>query len=133
MILPGLETEAEWRELGKALAEFRVTHQMRRDDAGGEFLNRVVLVPGHTVSDAAKAPAGDGDLGLQNLTHLRAERQVSVADDRLGDTARAITGRGAHRSDAVDEFDLADRRHLCGAVLAVHRAAFEKYGRDDIM
>jgi hypothetical protein len=33
----------------------------------------------------------------------------------------------------LDEFDLAHWRHLRGAVLAVHRAAFEKDGSDDVV
>src|SRR6516162_1821371 len=48
-------------------------------------------------------------------------------------SAWPIAARGAHRRDAVDELDLADRRHLGRAVLLVHRAAFEKDGRDDVV
>src|SRR5262245_38950293 len=56
-----------------------------------------------------------------------------MADYRFGDATRAVTARGAHRRDAVDEFDLADRHHLGGTVLAIHRAAFEKHRRDDVV
>jgi hypothetical protein len=85
------------------------------------------------VADAAEAPAADPELGLQHLAHAGAERQVGMADDRLGDPAGAVAARGAHRRDAVDELDLPDRRHLRRAVLAVHRAAFEKHGGDDVV
>ena len=85
------------------------------------------------MADAAEASAANPDLGLENLAHPRAEGQVGMADDGFGDAARAVAARGAHRGDAVDELDLADRRHLGRAVLLVHRAAFEKDGRDDVV
>jgi hypothetical protein len=56
-----------------------------------------------------------------------------MPNDPLGDAAGAITARGAHRGDAVDELDLADRRHFRRAVLAVHRSALEKDRGDDIV
>src|SRR5215469_616283 len=85
------------------------------------------------MADAAETAAGDGDLGLQYLVYARAEREVGVADDRLGDAARAIAARGTHRRDAVDELDLADRRHLRRAVPTVHRPAFEKDRGNDVV
>ena len=97
------------------------------------MLDRVAAVPGHAVADAAKAPAADREFGFQHIAHARADGQVGVADDRLGDAAGAIIARRAHRRDAVDELDLAHRRHLRGAVLAVHRAAFEEDGGDDVV
>ena len=133
MILPGFEAEAEPGELGEAFAEFRVAHQMRRHDAGDELADRLAGVPGHAVADAAEAPAADGDLCLQHVAHARAEGEIGVADDRLGDAARAVIARRAHGGDAVDELDLADRRHLGGAVPAVHRLALEEDGGDDVV
>jgi len=106
---------------------------MRRNRACGEFLDRLTGVPRHTVTDAAEPPASDPGLGFQYLAHPRAEVQVGVSNDPLGDAAGAITARGAHRSDAVDELDLADRRHFRRAVLPVHRSAFEKDRGDDIV
>ena len=85
------------------------------------------------MADAAKPPAADPDLGLQHLAHPRAQGQVGVADDALGNPARAIAAGRAHRCDAVDEFDLAHRGHLGEAGLPVHRAAFEKDGGDDVV
>jgi hypothetical protein len=41
--------------------------------------------------------------------------------------------RGAHRGDAGDEFGLADGPHLGRAAGAVHRVAFEKHRRDDVV
>ena len=85
------------------------------------------------MADAAETPAANPELGLQHLAHARPEGQVGMADDRLGDAAGAIPARGTHRGDAVDELDLAHRRHLGGAVLAVHRAAFEEDSGDDLV
>ena len=45
VILPGFEAEAERSELGKALAEFGVAHQMWWHHAGGKLLDRVIAVP----------------------------------------------------------------------------------------
>src|SRR4029077_16770132 len=112
MVLPGFEAEPERSELGKALAEFGVAHQMRRYDARSELLDRVIAVPGHAVTDAAETPAADPDLGLQHLAHAGAECEVGMRDDLHGNRGRAITARGAHRGDAVDELALADRRHF---------------------
>jgi hypothetical protein len=56
-----------------------------------------------------------------------------MADDRFSDAARAVSARCAHRRNTVDKLDLADRRHLGRAVLLVHRAAFEKDRRDDVV
>ena len=78
-------------------------------------------------------PPPTASLGLQHLAHARAEHQVGVADDRLGDAAWAVIAGRAHRRDAVDEFDLAHRRHLARAVLAIHRLAFEEHRGDDVV
>ncbi len=106
---------------------------MRRNDAGDEPADRLAGVPRHPVADAAEAPAGDGDLCLQHVAHARAEREIGMANDRLGDAAAAVIARSAHGGDAVDELDLADRRHLGGAMLAVHRLTFEEHRGDDVV
>lgn len=133
MILPGFEAETERGQLGKPLAELGFAHQMRQHHARREFLDRLVLVPRHAVADAAEAPAAGPDLGFQNLAHLGAEGQVGMADDPLGDPARAVPAGRAHRRNAVDELDLADRGHLGRAILAVHRPAFEKDRGNDVV
>src|ERR1700733_9352030 len=133
MIMPGLEAETEPGELGEAFAELRVACQPRWHDAGGVFADRLARVPGHTIADAAKAPAGNGDLCLQHVAHARAKCEISVANDRLGDAAGTVIARSAHGGDAVDELDLADRRHFGRAVLAIHRLALEEDGRHDVV
>ena len=106
---------------------------MQRHDAGGEFPDRRVGVPGDAVTDAAEPAATGLDLGIQHVAHPGTQRQVGVADDGLGDAAGAVVAGCAHGGDAVDEFDLAHRRHLLGAVLAVHRLTFHEHGGDDVM
>ena len=133
MVLPRFEAEAQRRQLRKAFAEFRVADQMRRHGPRRVFLHGVVLVPRHTVADAAKPPAADPDLGLQHLAHPRTQRQIGMTDNRFGDPARPVAARCAHRRDAVDKLDLAKGRHLGRPVLFVHRAAFEKDGRNDVV
>ena len=81
------------------------------------FADRLVRVPRHAVAQAAEASAGRGDLGFEQLAHARADGEVAAADDALGDAAGAVAARRAHRRDAVDELDLAQRRHLAWAAL----------------
>src|SRR5215472_17117710 len=85
------------------------------------------------MADAPETPAARPDFGLQYFPNPRAERQVSVADDRLGDAAGSIAARRAHCGDAIDEFDLPDRRHFRWTVLAVHRTAFKENRRGDVV
>src|SRR6516225_1342727 len=85
------------------------------------------------MADAAETSAAHPNFSLQHFPDPRAERQVSVADDRLGDAAGSVAARRAHCGDAVDEFDLPDRRHFRWTVLAVHRTALKKDGRDDVV
>ena len=90
VVLPRFEAEPQLRELRKALAEFRLAHQMRRHDARRVFLDRFVFVPRHAVPNAAEAPAAHSDLGFEHIAHAGAERQVGVADNPFSDAARAI-------------------------------------------
>ncbi len=133
MVLPGFEAEAEPGELREAFAEFRVAYQLRRHDPGDVFADHLARVPGNAIADAAKTPARDGDLCLKHVAHARAEGKIGVADDGFGDAARAVIARSAHGGDAVDELDLAYRRHLRRAVPAVHRLALEEDRRHDVM
>src|SRR5580698_8773830 len=112
MKLPRLEAEAELGELGEAFTEFRIARQVRRHYSRGEFADRFARVLREPVTDAAETSAAEGDLGFQHIAHPRAEREVGMADDRLRDTAGTVVAGCAHGSDAVDELDLANRRHL---------------------
>ena len=108
MVLPGFETQTQRRQLGKALAEFRVEHLVRRHDARGILPDRFVPIPCHAVAKATQTPAGGSDFGLQQLAHTRADAEVTTANDTLGDATGTVTARGAHRGDAIDELDLAE-------------------------
>src|ERR1700733_10549555 len=133
MILPRLEAETELGKLGETLAEPWLAHQMRWDDAGCEFADGIASVPRDAVANAAKPSATDSEFGLQHIAHARSDSEIRVADDRLGDTARAVIAGRTHRRDAVDELDLAQRRHLARTVLAVHRLALEEDRGDDVV
>jgi hypothetical protein len=62
-----------------------------------------------------------------------AEGQIGITDDTGRDAGRTVIPRGAHRGDAGDKLGLADGPEFGGAALAVHRAAFEEDGRDDVV
>jgi hypothetical protein len=42
-------------------------------------------------------------ISASSLAHAAADGQIGVSDDRLGDAARTIAARCAHRRDAIDE------------------------------
>ena len=85
------------------------------------------------MAQAAQATSGGGDLGFQQFADARADGEVAATDDALGDAAWTVAARGAHRGDAGDELDFAQCGHLARAVLAIHRAAFQEDGRDDVV
>jgi len=64
------------------------------------------------VTNAAEAPTADADMRFQHVTRAAAETQIDVTNDAGADFRGAITARGAHRRDAVDEFGLADRAQM---------------------
>ena len=129
---PGIETQAERRETGKALAKRRVKQQAfraRRIHAGDIGIG----VPCRGMPDAAKASASGGDFGFQNLARAVAEQEIDVADDAGADRRRTVAAACAHRRDAVDELDLADRAQRFGSPGAIHRARLDIDGRDDVV
>src|SRR6478752_4545539 len=101
MILPRFKTQSERRKLGHPFAEFRIQNLVFRDGAGGVLADSFVAIPCHAMADAAKAPAGGGDLGFQKFAHARADREVAAADDALGNATSSVIARCTHRRDAV--------------------------------
>ena len=91
--------------------------------------------PSHedALADATEAAVAGGDLGFQHVTHAGAEAKISVSDDGFGDAAGTVVAGCTHGGDAVDELHFADRRHLGGAGLAVHRLAFDEDRGDDLV
>jgi hypothetical protein len=61
------------------------------------------------------------------------EGQIGITDDACGDLGRAIPATGAHRRDSGDELGLADRAHFRSTLRAVHRTAFEKDRRHNVV
>ena len=80
-----------------------------------------------------EAVGASGDLGVEHGGRGVAEEEVGHGDDALGDAARAVFATGALGGDALDELSLADVAHLAGAVGAVHCAALDEDGGDDVM
>ena len=83
--------------------------------------------------DAAEAAVAGDDLRFQHRLRAVAEQQIGVADDAGADLRRAIAAARAHRRDAVGEFDLADRAERFRPAGAVHRAAIDIDGGDDVV
>ena len=68
-------------------------------------------------------------------TGLRAvaEQQIDVADDAGADRGLAVAAARGHRRHAIGELDLADGPERLRAVRAVHRAAIDIDGGDDVV
>ena len=132
MIEPGVEAEAERAEALETGAEIRPRIEMRRDAGAAVADHRVGIVAGR-VAHAAKPAAAGADMREQHRLGPVAEGQIDIADDPGRDAGLAVIARCAHRGDAGDELGLAERAQLRRAVLAVHRMAFEKHGRDDVV
>ena len=129
---PGVEAQAQWREAGKALAEGAVEQQPfrpRRIHAG----DIGVRIPRRRVPDAAEAAVAGNDLRLQHRLRAVAEQQIDVADDAGADRGLAVAAACRHRRDAIRKLDLADGPERLGAVRAVHRAAIDIDGGDDVV
>ncbi len=85
------------------------------------------------MADAAEAAVAGGDLGLQHRLCGVAEQQIDVADDAGVDLRLAIAAAGAHRGDAVGELDFAHRAERFRSAGAIHRAAVDIDGGDDVV
>src|SRR3954471_4606365 len=83
--------------------------------------------------DAAKAAVAGDDLGLQHWFGAVAEQEIDVADDAGAERGFAVAAAGRHRGDAVGEFDLADGTKRFRTAGAVHRAAVDIDGGDDVV
>ena len=83
--------------------------------------------------DAAEAAVAGGDLRFEHRPRAVAEQQIDVADDAGADRGGTVAAAGAHRRDAVGEFDFADRAERFRSAGAVHRAAIDIDGRDDVV
>ena len=83
--------------------------------------------------NALEAAVAGLDLGLQHGTRIAAEQHVGMADDTGIDPGFAVSAAGALCRNAIGELDLADRLHRLRPIDAVHRAAVDIDGRDDIM
>ncbi|MET4764529.1 hypothetical protein ABH975_000776 [Bradyrhizobium ottawaense] len=62
-----------------------------------------------------------------------AQQQIGVADDAGADRRLAVSAACAHGGDAVGELDFADGPERFRPVRAIHRAAIDIDGRDDVV
>src|SRR4029077_16111866 len=83
--------------------------------------------------DAAEATTAGGDLRLEHRFRLIAEQEIDVVDDAGADRGRTVAAARRHRRDAIGELDLADRAERLRPVRAVHRAAIDIDGGNDVV
>ncbi len=70
---------------------------------------------------------------FQHLVDLGSKQQIGKSDDAGADPRRSISAAGAHGSNAVDEFGLANRRELRISVRAIHGIALQKDRSADVV
>lgn len=83
--------------------------------------------------DAAEAAIARRDLGFQHRLGGVSQQKIGVADDTGADRGRAVASAGAHRRDALGELDFADGSECLRSVRAIHRAAIDIDGGDDVV
>ena len=132
MIEPGIEAEPKRRQPFEPGAEIRPLIQMR-PGIGAAVADDRALIPAGGMAHPAKAAATGPQMRQQDGLDRVAEGQIGIADDTGRDAGRTVIPRGAHRGDAGDKLGLADGPEFGGAALAVHRAAFEEDGCDDVV
>ena len=122
---------ASW---AKPSRNFGSQHQVQRHRRGTRICRPLRACP------TPRRGAGRADVRRRRRSRLpairaRARRRVRSPPPTIAlrDAAGTVAARRAHRGDAGDELDLAQRGHLARAVLAVHRAAFQEDRRDDVV
>ncbi len=83
--------------------------------------------------DAAETAVAGNDLRLQHRLGAVAEQQIDVADDAGADRGLAVAAACGHGRHAIGKLDLADGPERLGAMRAVHRAAIDIDGGDDVV
>ena len=132
VVQPGVEAEPQRRQLGEPLAEFgRVKHVARR--LVGRVQQARVLIPGGDVADAAEAAIAGGDMRLQHVACQRAVAQVDMADNAQRHAGGAEGTALAHRRLADHELGLAHRLEGVRPGGALHGAALDEDGGDDVV
>ena len=132
MIEPGIEAEPKRREPLEPGAEIRLLVEMRPHVVAAVADDRA-FVPAGGMTHAAEMAAARPQMRQQHRLHPVAEGQIGIADDTGRDAGRTVIPRGAHRGDAGDKLGLADGPEFGGAARAVHRAAFQEHGCDDVV
>ncbi len=74
-----------------------------------------------------------GNFRFENGAGGFAQQQIGVADDAGADSRWAVAAACAHRRDAIGEFNFADGAERLRSIAAVHRAAIDIDGRNNIV
>ena len=72
-------------------------------------------------------------MGLQHPLDLSTKGQVGEGHDAGGHIGAAVSAAGALGRDPLHELNLAQRFHILRTVFAVHGAAFDEDGPDDVV
>lgn len=132
MVQPGVEGQAHCREAGEPGTEISAFVEMWLY-VGAAVADRIAGVPARRMAHSAKASAAGLDMSFEDRLDAIAQGQIGIADDPGGDAGLAVAAARAHGGEVVDELGLADRPHFLRPVGAVHRTAFEKHRRDDVV
>ena len=132
VVAPQLEAQLARRKMSEAGAEVLALIEARARIQAPALHGRVG-VPGRDMANAAEAAAAGLEVRIQDRGYAIAQAQVGPADDTGRDPGRTVIPRGAHRGDAGDKLGLADGPEFGGAARAVHRAAFQEHGCDDVV
>ena len=85
------------------------------------------------MANAAKAAVAGDRESVEHLAGFRSQHEIGMADDSGADARGAEHAGRGHGGDAVDELDFADWLHRIGPIGAVHGAAFDEDGSDDVV
>ena len=85
------------------------------------------------MADAAEAAVAGDDFGFENGARAFAQQQIDVADDAGADRSATVAAACAHRRDAICEFHFADGAERFRTTGAIHRAAIDVDGRNNIV
>src|ERR1700704_3573828 len=85
------------------------------------------------MADATEAAIAGGDFGFEHGLGSVTEEKIDVADDAVADQRLAVAAARGHSGDAVGELDFAERAERFWPRAAVHRAAIDIDGGDDVM
>jgi hypothetical protein len=85
------------------------------------------------MTDAAEAVTASSCKGDQDRLDTTPEPQIRVPNNTSAGPGLAAISAGANCSDAIDEFDLADRPHFDRTRIPLHGERLDKHGGDNVV